>query len=153
MTFPHASPQLRGSSTVALQTEGAHVREIAFTSAFHYRENVIGVPKAPARAPILFKLPPGEIVQLALILTQSFGIEAALRANAAIAGKYLLPKIAGIGPQPPFMHASGRAERKPPGRNRGAAPAAVPTLMFDPSSAHGSACTHPERSPRSMNLL
>jgi hypothetical protein len=82
---------------VALQTKGTHVGEIAFTAAFDYRENVIGIPKVAAHAPLFFKLPPGAIVQLSFVLPQSFGVEAALRADTTIAGEHLLAKISGIG--------------------------------------------------------
>ena len=95
MAFRHALPQAGSSGAVAPQAQGTHVGEIAFTAAFHYGENVIGIPQVAAHAPLFFKLPPRYIVELALILAQSFGIEAALRADTAIAGEHLLPHVAG----------------------------------------------------------
>ena len=96
---------------MALEAEGAHVGEIAFASAFGDGHDVVGVPQVAAMAPVPLELAAGGVVELALVLAQGFGIEAALRADAAVAQEDLCAQVAGIGAQLPLMHARVGAER------------------------------------------
>src|SRR5215469_12301806 len=97
---------------MTLQTEGAHVGQVAFASAFGDGEDVIGIPEVAAASPLAFELAASVVVELALVFTEDFGIEAAQRADAAIAGKDLIAEIAGIGAEAPFADAGFRAERE-----------------------------------------
>src|ERR1700691_707554 len=104
--------QCDGCAAVALEAERAHVGKAAFAAAFRHGHAVVGVPQVAAGAPILLELAACGIVELAFILAQSLGIQAALRTDAAVAQKNLRAQVAGIGAQFPRMHASVRAERE-----------------------------------------
>jgi hypothetical protein len=127
---------------VALQAERAHVGEIALSSTFGDRHDVVGIPYMPPAAPVLLKTLAGSIVQFALVLAQGFRIDAALRADAAIARENLLAKIAGIGSQPPLVDTDGTAEREPAAGSSRPAPPAQAALPLHPTSGLGAASAH-----------
>jgi hypothetical protein len=81
---------------MTFQAQCASVRKPALAPAFADRQYVIGVPKLAARAPLLFELPPGRVVELALVFAQRLGIEAAPAANATVALPDLFAKISGV---------------------------------------------------------
>src|SRR4051794_37198470 len=76
-----ALPERQGRHPVTLQTKSPHIRQIAFSSSFRYRNDVVGIPEVPPKAPILLELLPRRVVELALVLAQCFGVEAALAAH------------------------------------------------------------------------
>ena len=128
--------------SMAEQAQRAHVFKVAFAAARGHRHNVVGVPEVAPRAPVLFELAPRCVVQFALVLAQRFGIRAAQGADAAIAREDLLPQVAGIGAQLPFMHAGGAAKRETSPRHFPAAPSARTALPRDPSTGLGPARAH-----------
>jgi len=94
---------------VALQAKRPHIREVALPSAFGNRHDVVRIPKrfpAPfAQFPRFQKLASSRIVELAQIAPHGYGVDSALRANAAVALENPLPKITRIGPQFPGVNA------------------------------------------------
>src|ERR1022692_4394336 len=115
--------QRRSGYAVAFQAERAHVGEVAFASAFGDRHDVVGVPQVAA-APVLVELAARGVVELALVLAEGFGVQAALRADAAIAQEDLFARVAGIGSQFPLVDALVGAECEAPFGDFAAAPAA-----------------------------
>ena len=109
-----ATAQLRGSQSVTLQTEGAHVGEIALSTALDNWNEVIGIPQMTAVAPILFELPAGIVIEFALVAADGLGVEAALRADAVVAGEDLLTQIAGVGAQLPLVDTGSPQKVKRP---------------------------------------
>jgi hypothetical protein len=107
--------QLRGDFAMAGQAKGAEVVEIALAAAFRYGNDVVGVPKRAARVNGLHT-PEGEglgtgLTAAALELgVDGDGLGGAQRADAAVAGEDLVAEIAGIGTQPPLVHAVVGAE-------------------------------------------
>lgn len=75
---------------MTLQTQRAHVREVALASTLYYRHDVIGIPQIPPAAPILFELFPRFVVELALVFSKRLRIDSAERAGAVVAQKDLL---------------------------------------------------------------
>jgi hypothetical protein len=75
---------------VTLEAKGPHVGEVALAAAFHYRHDVVGVPQIAAAAPIFFELPASAVIELALVTTQRFGVDAALPTHSAIAREHML---------------------------------------------------------------
>ena len=109
---------------MALQAERAHIGEVAFASAFRHGHDVVGVPQVAATAPIFLELAARGVIQLAFVLAQSFGVQAALRADATVAQEDSCAQIAGIGAQFPLVDASVRAEGEASLGDLAAAPAA-----------------------------
>ena len=119
---------------MAGQAEGANVRLVALSAAFAYRENVVGIPKAFAgdgfQAPIgqhQLTAGPARTLQSSKCL---HAVDVTDGADAAIACKYLLPEIAGVGAQTPFIHTPCGAESKSATRNFQRAPAAESAAAF-----------------------
>src|SRR5271157_285820 len=127
---------------MAHEAEGAHVGKVALAAAFHDGDNVVGVPQVMAAAPVLFELSTGGPVEFALGLPQGFGVEAALRADAAIAREDPLAEIAGVGAQLPLIDAGVAAKGAATLGDRGAAPAAVALRPLYPAARHDAAVTH-----------
>ncbi|HUI81852.1 MAG TPA: hypothetical protein VLY24_28220 [Bryobacteraceae bacterium] len=90
---------------MAVQAKGAHVGEIALASAFRDGHDVVRIPQIAARTPFLLETLARGVIQFALVFPQGFRVHPALRADASVARKDLFPEIAGIGAQPPFVHA------------------------------------------------
>ncbi len=109
-----ALAESRGGLAMALQAKSADVGQIAFASALHNRDDVIGVPQAfpsPwAQTPCEQRL---ELRRSAQPLQLPFGTEAidtADGADAAVALQHFFAEIAGVGAQAPFFHALGGAK-------------------------------------------
>jgi hypothetical protein len=127
---------------VAFQAEGAHVGEVALTTAFDDRHNVVGIPEMPAQTPLLFEDAARGVIELPLVPAESFGIDTAFGTDAAIPGEDLVAEITGVGAQLPLMNALRSAKRKTPPRDRNATPPAWATAAFDPPSRPGSLRAH-----------
>jgi hypothetical protein len=127
---------------VAPQAERAHVREIALASTFGDRHDVVGIPYMTPATPFLLKSLAGGVIQLALVLAQGLRIDAAVRADTAVARENLLAKIAGIGSQPPLVDAACTAKGETAAGNSRATPPAQATLPLDPTSGLGAASAH-----------
>jgi hypothetical protein len=101
--------QRRRGNAVTLETQRAHVRQIALSAAFRYRHDVIGIPQAfPAflrQSPVFQEFSTRREIETAHILSCLDRIDAALRANAGVAPENLLAQIAGVGAEPPFVDA------------------------------------------------
>ena len=100
---------------MALQAQRAEVFEITLASAFHHRNDMVGIPKAFSGSG---PEPPVERSFQARGSAQSFelalgvqAIDAATRTNTTVALQDLFAKIAWIGAQTPFLHAPSRAKR------------------------------------------
>jgi len=139
---------------MALQAQGADVFEIAFAAAFHYWNNMIGVPKglsgACAQPPIEkgFQLRrAAQTFQLPLCLQT---IDAANGADAAIALQYFFANVPRVTAQSPLFDAPSRTKRHPALGDFQIAPAAqilsIRSLregsLVDPAALHGSLHTH-----------
>jgi hypothetical protein len=127
---------------VAAQAERAHVGEIALASAFGDRYDVVGIPNVPTAAPFLLKPFSCGVIQFALVLAKRLRVDAALRADAPVAGENPLAQIAGVGTQPPFVDTGRATKSETAARNRRAAPPAQAALPLDPTSGLGAACRH-----------
>jgi hypothetical protein len=127
---------------MAPQAQRAHIAEIARAAAFDYRHDMVGVPKMAAAAPVLLKLPACRVIELAFVFAQGFGVEAALRAHAAIAREHLAAKISGVGAQPPLVDAGVAAKGVAAAGNFSAAPPAGAALPLHPTAGHGTCGAH-----------
>ena len=119
---------------MALEAQGAHVGEIALATAFGDGEDVIGVPEMPATAPFLFELAARLEIQLALVFAKSFGVEAALGADAAVSCENPIAEITRIGAEPPFVDAGGTTECEAAAGDFDAAAATEAALALDPTA-------------------
>src|ERR1035438_4988126 len=80
-------------------------------------------------------------------LAQGFGIEAALRADAAVAQEDLCAQVAGIGAQLPLMHARVGAECEPAFGDLSAASATrLAAALVEPAAGLRAAGAHSRRS-------
>src|SRR5580692_386775 len=139
---------------MALQAQSADILEVAFTPAFHHRNNVIGVPKrhsgTGAEAPVEQSLQPCGAAQAFQLPPREQAIHTATGADASIALQYFFAKVARVAAQPPFFHAPSRTKRRPALGNLQIAPAAEIAaiealgegLPIGPTARHGSFCTH-----------
>lgn len=122
--------KLRGHFPVAQKAQGTKVVEIALAAAFSYGNNVVGVPQtSPGRDGLHAIQAQAGGAGLAASPLQRVvsrnGIDIAKGAAAVVAREDLLAQIAGIGAQPPLMHAVLTAEgAAAPGENLEIAPAA-----------------------------
>jgi hypothetical protein len=84
---------------VALQTERAHVGQIAFSAAFSDWSDVIGVPQAfsSSQSPFSHCFGASASAQALYVLELCDAVDAANGADAAVAFENALPHIAGIG--------------------------------------------------------
>jgi hypothetical protein len=94
---------------VAEQAQGAEVVQVAFSAAFGYGKNVVGVPERLAGEPFqspssqkLFTLGSAGSPKLPI---RGASIGPAEGADAAITLKDLFAKVAGVGTEPPFVDA------------------------------------------------
>ena len=131
---------------MAPEAQGAHVGEVAFAAAFDDGYDVVGVPQVAAAAPLFFKAAAGGEVELAFVFAERFGVEAALRANAVVAGEDLLTEVGGIGAQLPLVDAGRTAERETAARDSDAAPAARAALARNPTAGFGAEGAHTRNS-------
>src|ERR1700680_860627 len=137
-----ACPQFGGGGAMAPQAQRAHIAEIALAAALGYGHHVVGVPEMTAAAPVLLELPARGVIELAFVFAQRVGIEAALRADAAIAREDLVAKISGVGAQPPLAHAGVAAKGEAAARNFGPAPPAGAALPLHPTAGPGTCGAH-----------
>jgi len=139
---------------VALQTEGANVREIAFATTFHHWNDMVGIPQAlsgtAAQAPIEKKLEPGSASETFQLPLSIQAVDSAAGANAAIALQYAFANIARVAAQAPLLHAPGGTKSYATLRHLQIAPAAqIPAVdagrkasPIDPAARHSSFRTH-----------
>jgi hypothetical protein len=137
---------------VAPKAKRADVRQIAFAAAFCDRENMIRIPETPAvcvkiqLATQSLSFGCGDQLESAIKLN---GVQAADCADAAVSRQNMVPQIAGIRSQTPFMDATIVAERAASFRHFRSAPSAYastvgsalfgaknPAAGFLPQSAH-----------------
>jgi hypothetical protein len=143
--FTETPAQLSGALLMAPQAECLQIRKIAFASAFHYRQNMIRIPKAaalcvhiepaPQCSPFLRWHPLETPIKLD-------GIQAAERANPLVARQHPIAQIGWICPQPPLVDAAFRAEGPSPFGHFRAAPSTNaspmrPALFGAPNPAAG----------------
>lgn len=143
---------------MALETEGAHVGEIAFTAAFGYGDGVIGVPETFSAANV-----PGGVGFGSRNTSQFFHaaqlgdtIETADGADAAIPLEDALAQVTGVGAQLPLFDAPFGTEGEAPARNFEIAPAAeaAPIGTFGQRGAIDWPTLHDaSRSPIAHNAL
>jgi len=166
----HRTPLTQQGShgTVTAQAEGAEVIEIAFSSAFNHGNDVVGIPEAaPAvlfDGPVLQKRLAAAATGTPELPKRGNGVNAASRADTAVAQENLIAQIRRLGSQLPLMNAVGRAEGKAAARNLERTPSAQPTtvrtagnrLAIDPAPAHGAHRTHHSfckwRAPRRLRI-
>src|ERR1700736_5193495 len=127
---------------MASQAQRAHIGEIALAAALGYGHDMVGVPKVTAAAPVLLELPARGVIELAFVFAQRLGIEAALRAHAAIASEDLIAEISRIGAKPPLAHAGVAAKSEAAARNFSAAPPAGAAPSLHPTAGHGTRGAH-----------
>jgi hypothetical protein len=103
---------------------------------------MVGIPEVAAEAPFLFELAASCVIELPLVLAQSFRIDAAFGTDAAITDKNLIPQVPRVGTQLPLMNTLRAAKREttrgdlnaaPPAR---ATPPGHPTARLGPARAH-----------------
>ena len=141
--LPKAGTEGVGGLSVALEAERAHVGEGAFAAAFGDGEDVVGVPEITAGAPVFFELAAGAVVEYAFVFAEGFGVDAALGADAPVAGEDLGAEVAGVGAELPLVDAGGAAEGESALRDFGAAPAAAAAApVGGPASGLGAAGAH-----------
>lgn len=139
---PAALPESSGSGAVAPEAERAHIGEVAFAAAFHDGHDVIGIPEVPAAAPFFFEPAAGSVVELSFVLAECLSIQAALGANAAVAGEDLFSQVGGIGAQLPRVDAGGAAKCESAAGDFGGAPAARAALPLDPTAGLDATSAH-----------
>jgi len=127
---------------MATQAQRAHIAEIARAAALDYRDDMIGVPKVAAAAPVLLESPARRVIELAFVFAQRFGVEAALRAHAAVALEHLRAKISGVGAQSPLVDAGVAAKGVAAAGNFSAAPPAGAALPLHPTAGSGACGAH-----------
>ena len=139
---------------MALQAQRPDICEIAFPAAFHYRNNMVGIPQAFSRTgahpPIQKSFQPRRAAQPPEMAFGVQAIHAAGRAHSVIPFQYLFAKIARIGAQTPFLHAPDRTKAYSAFGNFQIAPAAQIAAIrapgkctpVRPTARHGSVGTH-----------
>jgi hypothetical protein len=141
--------QLQSCQPMATQAKGANIFQIAFPSAFHDGNNVIGIPEALARfatqAPVCKK----RIAICAARVTKPAclgnGVDSARGADTAITMEDLFPEICGLRPQLPLVHtelgtegvASTRDLKRAPAAHTASVGAARNCLAINPAAPHG----------------
>jgi hypothetical protein len=125
-----ALAEFRGCLAMAQKAERTEVVEVALTTAFSHRPNVVGIPQAAARGDGLHAIEPqaggtSSATGSLQCVIGGEGIDRADSTDAAIARKNLVAKITGVGAQTPLVNAVVTAESAPtPGDNLEVAPPA-----------------------------
>ena len=113
---------------MTLQTQGADVLEVALASAFHHRNDMIGVPesfpRARTQAPVEKGLQAAGTAQAFQLLLCVQAIDATKSANSTISFQYFVAQVPRIGAQAPFFHAPFRTKGVAAFRHLQIAPAA-----------------------------
>lgn len=52
LLLPQAAAQFSRLLSMADQAEGPQVGKVAFAASLHYRDDMVGIPEAPARYPL-----------------------------------------------------------------------------------------------------
>ncbi len=150
----HALAQLCRCRSMASQAQGANVIQVALAPAFADGENVIRIPKTFPYSAIQPPMPHKTGAPVAARPLESYvlrqRIHSTVGAHATVAPQYLVPQIARLRSQFPFVHAIIRAEGETPRRNLERAPAAQTSavgsarnvLAIHPSSGHRSTGAH-----------
>jgi|SRR5579884_1627926 len=141
---------------MALETQCTHIGQIALAAAFDHWCDVIGIPEsfAAAHSPLRDSFGASRTAQTIDVPELGNAIEAAERADAAIAFKDLIAQIARICSKPPFVHAPFGAERQPARGHFQIAPAAEtsPVGTFRQIFANRAASRH-GTAAREMRIL
>jgi len=101
---------------MAFQAEGPDVFQIAFSAAFDYRYDMVGVPqtfsagRSETEPPFQPSLQTGSATQSLHMAPGRQAIDAAVSADTVIACHYFFADISWVGTQAPFLNAPGRAE-------------------------------------------
>ncbi len=154
---PQALQQLLRRIPMTGEAKGAQIFEITFSPALTYRENVVRIPKAFSRHGLQ-----SEVIQHDLAAGATGSLQPAERfqrvdfaegAAASITSEHLLAKIAGVGPQPPFVHTPVGTKCSPATWNFQRAPAAqyAAILAHRELGADGASTGH--RSLRTHQLV
>ncbi len=105
---------MRSGVAMAAQAKRSNIREIALTSAFNNRNNVIRIPEALARTATQSPTRQERRTICAARIAEPAcfcdGVHSTAGANAAIAMKHLFAKICRLGAKLPLVHAKLRAE-------------------------------------------
>jgi hypothetical protein len=113
---------------VADKAQCAQILKIALSSTFHYRQDMISVPKClsrePLEPPFNEKPQPMGSARTAQFPVGSASVDSADRTDASVPLQNLLTKVARVGAEAPFVYAPIRAESETPRRNFEITPAA-----------------------------
>src|SRR5271170_5068251 len=113
-----ALSQFGGGRAMALEAQRTDVLEIAFTAAFHYGDNMIGIPKGAsvpgAQSPIQSSFQPSRAPKAFQLPFCMQAIDSATGAHAAVAFQYFFANIPWVATNAPFFHAPRRAKRHAP---------------------------------------
>jgi len=117
---------------MTLQTESAHVAEVAFAAACRDRDDVIGIPQrlTPFQTPGGSGLEPGCPAETADVRVFGDAICAAQGANPFVAFEDARAQMSRITAETPFFDAEGGTERVAPGGHFELAPAAQATAVW-----------------------
>jgi len=141
---------------MAEQTKSAEISQVAFSSSFHNRQNVIGIPQRlagePLELPFNEKAQPVGPTRAAQLGVGSASVDSADCANAPVPLQYLLAKVARVGAEAPFVNAPIRAERKTPRRDFETTPAAEGSAAA-PFRQSGAICEAAGDCPRSAQMV
>jgi hypothetical protein len=152
--FRAAEAQAEGGHAMAAQAEGAQVREVALAAAFDDGRDVIGLPEGAAgvtgQVPVVEQALAGWAARALQDALRDQRIDTTTFADAAIAFEHLIAEVAGVGAQPPLVHAVVGAEGAAALGHFGRAPAAEASAGRasgegagrGPTSGHGAAGAH-----------
>jgi hypothetical protein len=110
-----ALAELGSGFAMAEEAEGSEVIEIALTSPFSYRADVVGVPEAAASGDGLHAVEMQACRSCSAAgslegVVGGEGVNVADGADAAVAGKDLVAEVAGVGAETPLVDAIVAAE-------------------------------------------
>jgi len=115
---PKALAELRGGLAMAEETKRAEIVEIALAATLGYRTNVISIPQTAPGRDGLHAIESqasgtGSTSRPLECVVGCDGIDRAYGADAAVAGKHLIPEVAWVGAQTPLVDAVVAAEGTP----------------------------------------
>jgi len=138
---------------MAFEAERANVVEIALATAFHHRNDMVGIPEAFSRtgpqAPFERSFQARRTPQAFKLQCCTQTIYGADGAHATIPFENLFAEVAWIGTETPLLHAPSRAKRDPSFGNFQTAPAAKMAAVGAlgkafadrPATGHSTLCT------------
>jgi hypothetical protein len=139
---------------MTLEAKRADVREVAFAATFGYRNDVVGIPQAFAKAgtdaPFGARTGTGNSAHSFEMMPCGDAIDTADGANTAIALQDFLAEMTGVGAELPFLDAPIRAKREAAfGYFQIAVAAQIAavlafgqTIAVSPAARHGAYCAH-----------